>query len=668
MRVNDNDVDITEIEASAIKDLEKLIGEYPTVEIEDTRVISLDISNLQLKELPQSIGNLSNLQTLNISSNQLDELPESIGKLSNLQTLNISYNQLDELPESIGNLSNLQTLYISYNQLKELPEFIGNLSNLQTLNIPSNQLDELPESIGKLSNLQTLSISYNQLKELPESIGNLSNLQRLNISYNQLKELPESIGNLSNLQTLVMFNIHLKELPESIGNLSNLQMLDISNNQLKELPESIGNLSNLQTLDINKNYISTFPDSILKMENIKVQLEKSFNFLLALNYFPKKYSVKEGDTKEKINKKDRSNITVQKHLFSKLAKSTMKSYYWNFITGFSEWISFIFRISQWKFSLYQINSSTDKKQRELIDLKEGENTKHLDHPNRKNNFIELQMVIELEIPPIYSSMFQDLTQQFIFLTPLIRSITLTAETDRGDSIPLVFTDFYFMWNKETQENEFQKTLMLKFDPGYAIEPFVRIDFTDVKVEYESTLLPDSHRESPELAVLRSEIGRINKNFDFIREFIEKKENFKFPSDKELKTYEERENSDLKIKESKEIFEAFENAWREPILPTVILEIGRRAGKVGKKWGSWLGKYADYLAAGVIVAGVIPSLLQFLYKFFASIGKWGLIDWVTWDLNQISVPAIFEILTYSPLFILFVYLTIKFLLRQRIPKE
>ena len=85
-------------------------------------------------------------------------------------------------------------------------------------------------------------------------------------------------------------------------------------------------------------------------------------------------------------------------------------------------------------------------------------------------------------------------------------------------------------------------------------------------------------------------------------------------------------------------------------------------------GNWLGKYAEYLAAGVIVAGVIPSLLQFLYRFIASIRKWGLIDWFTWDLSQISVPAIFEILTYSPLFILFVFLTIKFLLRQRIPKE
>jgi len=433
------------------------------------------------------------------------------------------------------------------------------------------------------------------------------------------------------------------------------------------LPESIGNLANLQELDIDKNYISTFPDSILKIENIKVQIENSFNFLLAFDYFPKKYSVKEGDTKEEINRKDRSNITVQKHLFSKLAKSAMKSYYWNFITEFSQ-VLLIFPIFQWKFSLYQINSSTNEKQRELIDLKEGKNTRHLDHPNRKNNFIELQMVIELEDLSTISFMVGYLTRIFKYLTPLIRSITLTAETDRGDSIPLVFTDFYFMWNKDTKETEFQKTAIFKFDPGYTIESFVRIDFTNIEVEYESTLQPDSHHESPELAVLHYEIEKINKKFDSIMEFIEKKENYIFPYDKELDTSEEKENSNIKLKESKKIFEAFENAWLEPILPTVILEIGRRAGKVSKKMGNWLGKYAEYLAAGVIVAGVIPSLLQFLYRFIASIRKWGLIDWFTWDLSQISVPAIFEILTYSPLFILFVFLTIKFLLRQRIPKE
>ena len=43
------------------------------------------------------------------------------------------------------------------------------------------------------------------------------------------------------------------------------------------------------------------------------------------------------------------------------------------------------------------------------------------------------------------------------------------------------------------------------------------------------------------------------------EFIEKKENYIFPYDKELDTSEEKENSNIKLKESKKIFEAFENA-------------------------------------------------------------------------------------------------------------
>ncbi len=99
------------------------------------------------------------------------------------------------------------------------------------------------------------------------------------------------------------------------------------------------------------------------------------------------------------------------------------------------------------------------------------------------------------------------------------------------------------------------------------------------------------------------------------------------------------------KKSKEIFEAFENGWLEPILPTVILEIGKRA----------------------IVASAIPPFLQFLYKLIVSPYQLGL-DWLNWDLSQISIPVVFEILTYIPLILLFVYLTIIFLRKQKIPKD
>lgn len=119
--------------------------------------------------------------------------------------------------------------------------------------------------------------------------------------------------------------------------------------------------------------------------------------------------------------------------------------------------------------------------------------------------------------------------------------------------------------------------------------------------------------------------------------------------------------------SKEIFKVFDNMWLEPILPTVILEIGKRTDKIGKKIGSWLGKYAEYLAAGVIVASAIPPFLQFLYKLIVSPYQLGL-DWLNWDLSQISIPVVFEILTYIPLILLFVYLTYKFSRKQKIPKD
>ena len=135
----------------------------------------------------------------------------------------------------------------------------------------------------------------------------------------------------------------------------------------------------------------------------------------------------------------------------------------------------------------------------------------------------------------------------------------------------------------------------------------------------------------------------------------KKENFIFTYDEELDASEEKEHSKIVVKESKEIFKKFKNAWREPILPTVILEIGKRAGKIGKNIGSWLGKYAEYLAAGVIVASAIPPFLQFLYKLIVSPYQLGL-DWLNWDLSQISIPVVFEILTYIPLILLFIYLT------------
>src|SRR6266568_6393702 len=102
------------------------------------KLTSLDLSDLQLAELPREIGQLTNLQTLSLEDNQLTQLPPEIGQLTNLQTLALEGNQLRQLPPEIGRLTNLQTLALESNQLTQLPPEISQLTNLQTLSFTDN--------------------------------------------------------------------------------------------------------------------------------------------------------------------------------------------------------------------------------------------------------------------------------------------------------------------------------------------------------------------------------------------------------------------------------------------------------------------------------------------------------------------------------------------------
>ena len=59
---------------------------------------SIDLSGLNLSDVPESISQLTQMQALHLSKNQLSAIPDSIGQLGNLQFLYLYNNRMSALP------------------------------------------------------------------------------------------------------------------------------------------------------------------------------------------------------------------------------------------------------------------------------------------------------------------------------------------------------------------------------------------------------------------------------------------------------------------------------------------------------------------------------------------------------------------------------------------
>jgi internalin A len=228
-----------------------------------------DSETPKLTELPESLGQLTQLRKLNLGCNRLRALPEWLGQLTQLQKLDLTDNQLTALPESLGQLTQLQRLDLVYNELTTLPEWLGQLTQLRSLDLMYNQLTALPEWLGQLTQLRSLDLMYNQLTALPEWLGQLTQLQWLVLTFNQLTALPESLGQLTQLQTLYLSGNQLTALPEWLGQLTQLQKLDLAGNRIGSLPACVGNLVQLEELNVAICALSDLPETLANLQYLR---------------------------------------------------------------------------------------------------------------------------------------------------------------------------------------------------------------------------------------------------------------------------------------------------------------------------------------------------------------------------------------------------------------
>ncbi|XP_062109178.1 putative disease resistance protein RGA3 isoform X1 [Humulus lupulus] len=95
------------------------------------RTLNLSGCLSERSRIPKDIDKLILLRYLNLSNNRWLQLPKTLGNLFNLQTLKLEENN-GWLPKEIGKLVNLRHLYLGYCHCK-FPKELGKLTGLQTL-------------------------------------------------------------------------------------------------------------------------------------------------------------------------------------------------------------------------------------------------------------------------------------------------------------------------------------------------------------------------------------------------------------------------------------------------------------------------------------------------------------------------------------------------------
>lgn len=105
-------------------------------------------------------------------------------------TLNMYNMGLETIPDSLGQLNYLEELYLSKNKLSELPTSVGELSDLRILDVTENNLISLPIELTECKELILMKISWNpNLNSIPEALTDSASFPFLNIESTTNKSL-----------------------------------------------------------------------------------------------------------------------------------------------------------------------------------------------------------------------------------------------------------------------------------------------------------------------------------------------------------------------------------------------------------------------------------------------------------------------------------------------
>lgn len=265
------------------------------------------ITNNKIKEIPDSIGDLTSLVRIIMDNNQVTKISNKLVDLVNFIDLRLAGNKLEQIPDIIYNLKKLSVLFLNNNVINEIPPQIGELRNLTHLSLANNPIEYLPHSIQKLTKLVHLDVTGTKLP-LPPGYNPATTIQAtIDFILKNQKEPPPALfiknaflfSNLSKLSIVNKFNKVFDDFSEqhevSFTQVSDLSAIcdsttivlivigfDVHNNQklvfsvikqciLLNIPYKILYQKNI--VDIDDIHLEKGPET----KKVREQIEKTYN-------------------------------------------------------------------------------------------------------------------------------------------------------------------------------------------------------------------------------------------------------------------------------------------------------------------------------------------------------------------------------------------------------
>lgn len=209
-----------------------------------THGMEVDLSDLKLPFMPESLRDLKWIKKLDITSCELNELPDWFGELSNLSTLNMNGCDIIDFPDGFNAAKSIKSIFLSEESAWHLPKYA------------TMKLDSV------------VHIYFQALRgKIPNWLQDHKNVELLNI-FGADGELPNWFAELERLRRLTVAHGDLRALPKFLGRLESLKYLDLSNNPNLGIPDEI--ISSYEPKRILDYYFRLYDQSALPLNEFKL--------------------------------------------------------------------------------------------------------------------------------------------------------------------------------------------------------------------------------------------------------------------------------------------------------------------------------------------------------------------------------------------------------------